>query len=63
MEERKTIYEVSERLDVSVSVARELTLLGGGDVELIVECSNASRGLDECKARIIDARFRKEVEK
>lgn len=58
-DKRKTIEEIRKELEVSYSVALELCLLGGEDVDLIVECSDASRGLDECKARIVNERFNK----
>lgn len=48
-----------DRIGVGTSVASELLVLSGGDVDLAEQCSRESEGLDQCKAAIIDARFRK----
>ncbi len=50
---------IREELGISKSVAEELMKLAGDDEDLVIECSRSSRGLSECKARIIDARFNK----
>lgn len=54
-----SIKAVRAALGVGAGVATELLLLSGGDIDLAIECSKASTGLDHCKARIIDARFKK----
>ena len=53
------VKELRNRISVSQSVASELLVLSGGDVDLAEKCSRKSNGLDQCKAAIIDARFRK----
>lgn len=53
----RAIKELRERIDVSKSVAEELLILAGGDIELAVQASVESRGLTQCKANIIDKRF------
>lgn len=53
------IAELARDLDVSKSVAHELALLAGYDRELVIKASRGSSGLNECKAKIIDARFEK----
>lgn len=55
----KEDYELAEDLSVGVSVAAELRTLAGGDSEAATAASKASVGLNQCKARIIDDRFRK----
>lgn len=54
----KNIETIMAKLGVSRSVATELALLAGDDVDIAVQCSQVSAGLGECKARIIDARLR-----
>lgn len=51
------INEVADQLDISKHLARELLILAGGDEEIVVDASLASRGLDQCKARILDMRL------
>ena len=53
------VRELRERIGVGVSVARELLVLSGGDVDLAEKCSHESTGLDQCKAAIVDARFKR----
>lgn len=55
----KLVNELRKRLDVGLSVASELIVLGGGDVDMVEESSLEATGLDQCKANIIDKRFRK----
>ena len=55
----KDVKDLRERIGVGLSVAHELLVLSGGDVDLAEECSRDSNGLDQCKAAIIDARFRR----
>ena len=55
----KDVKDLRERLGVGMSVAHELLVLSGGDVDLAEKCSCSSNGLDQCKAAIIDARFRR----
>lgn len=49
------------KLDISDGVASELLTLSN-NVDLAIEASNASRGIDQCKAYIINKRF-KRIEK
>lgn len=51
--------KVRDTLNVSPSVATELLVLAGWDVEMVINCSKNSNGLNECKSKIIDARFTK----
>lgn len=53
------VRELRERIGVGISVARELLVLSGGDVDLAEKCSREATGLDQCKAAIVDARFRR----
>jgi hypothetical protein len=53
------VRELQRRIGVGVSVARELLVLSGGDVDLAEKCSRESTGLDQCKAAIVDARFKR----
>lgn len=55
----RAVKELRDRLGIGMSVANELLILAGGDVDLAERCSRSSQGLDQCKARIIDARFRR----
>ena len=55
----RDVKDLRERIGVGLSVAHELLVLSGGDVDLAEECSRGSNGLDQCKAAIIDARFRR----
>jgi len=52
------INDLRKRIDVSSSVAYELLILAGGDVDLAEEASKNSKGLSQCKAYILDARLR-----
>ena len=51
------VNELRERINVGPVVAHELLVLAGGDVDMATEASLESRGLDQCRARIIDKRF------
>lgn len=53
------IKELRKRLGIGMSVAHELLVLSGGDVDLAEKCSRESPGLDQCKAAIINERFRR----
>lgn len=55
----KQVRELSERLGVSIGVCKELLLLSGGDMDLAERCSLREQGLNQCKARIINERFKK----
>ncbi len=55
----RAVKELRDRIGVGTSVASELLVLSGGDVDLAVEESRKADGLDQCKAGIIDARFRR----
>lgn len=59
MVRKQQIDEVKYRIGVGTTVAKELLVLSGGDVELVVDSSLKSPGLDQCKARIIDERFKR----
>lgn len=58
MVDRKAVNELQHRIKVGKSVAEELLVLSGGDVELAAIASKESQGLDQCKAHIIDRRFK-----
>ena len=51
------VKELQDRIGVGYIVAHQLLVLAGGDIDLATECSIQSTGLDQCKAKIIDARF------
>lgn len=53
------VKELRKRLGIGASVAHELLVLSGGDVDLAEKCSRESPGLDQCKAAIINERFRR----
>jgi hypothetical protein len=53
------IKRLRDKIGVGASVAHELLVLSGCDVELAAQCSRESKGLDQCKALIIDRRFRR----
>lgn len=55
----RMVKDLRERIGVGSCVANELLVLSGGDVDLAEECSLQADGLDQCKAAIIDARFRR----
>jgi hypothetical protein len=44
-------------IDIGPNMLRELVILAGGDDSLVLRCAMASKGVNECKARIIDGRF------
>lgn len=54
---RDEISRLSNR-KIGTVVAQELLVLAGGDDELVIYASTHSNGLDQCKALIIDERFR-----
>lgn len=53
----KKINKVMRKIGCGGSVARELLTIAGWDVDLVVDMSESSCGLDQCKARIINERF------
>ena len=55
---KASIKDLRQRIGVGNVVAEQLLQLSGGDVMLAEQVSKASAGLDQCKAGIIDARFR-----
>lgn len=55
----RKLKELRDRIGVGTCVAHELLVLSGGDVDLAESASRASNGLDQCKAKIIDERFRR----
>ena len=50
---------IVDELDISHDVAVELWLISGGDVDAVIEESLRSDRLSECKARLINRRFKK----
>lgn len=59
MVSNRKVNQLRDRIGVGNSVATELLILGGEDIELVVEASIQSDGLDHCKARVIDERLRR----
>lgn len=59
-ERENQVASVSEELGITKHLAKELLIIAGGDTDMVIKCSRASDGLDQCRARILDARFRKE---
>lgn len=53
-------YRVSDELGITYQLAKELLILAGGDEEIVINCSDDSECLSECKAKIIDARMSKQ---
>lgn len=53
------VKKLQAELDVSYSVADELLRLSGGDMSLAISTSRESQGLNQCKANIIDRRFKR----
>lgn len=53
----KKVGEVADTLGISQHLARELVILAGGSVPMVITASRMSKGLDQCKARILDMRF------
>ena len=58
METRKE-KELRDRIGVGHAVANELLILSGDDIDLAEYASKISPGLDQCKANIINLRFRR----
>lgn len=54
---KSKIADLCARINVKSGVASELLVLSGGDVDMAEACSKAARGLDQCKANIINERF------
>lgn len=54
----QAIKDLRNRIGVGKTVAEELLVLSGGDVNMAEEASLASPGLDQCKANILDMRLR-----
>lgn len=59
MVSNRKVKELRDKIGVGNSVATELLILGDEDIDLIVEASVQSDGLDHCKARVIDERLRR----
>jgi translation elongation factor EF-Ts len=57
--ESRAVKELRDRIGVGTSVANELLVLSGGDIDLAEHASRESAGLDQCKAKIIDCRFKR----
>lgn len=53
------INRIKEELGIGFSVANELCLLAGGDIDMVIEASDRSGSLSQCKAEIINKRFEK----
>ena len=53
------VVQVSRDIGCSISLARDLLVLAGGNEELVREASMATDRVESAKAYIIDARFRK----
>ena len=53
------VIDLRRRINVGNVVARELLVLSGGDVDMAEAASKKSAGLDQCKAAIIDERFKR----
>lgn len=54
---KEKINELCSRIHIGRGVAHELLMLGGGDVDMVEACSKAAKGLDQCKALVINERF------
>lgn len=59
-EKRQQVQRVTEAIDVSPQLAKELLILAGGDEELVITASQSSHGLGQCRATIINARLSEE---
>lgn len=59
MKHNRLTKELSRRIGVGIGVASELLVLSGGDIDLAERCSREAGGLDQCKALIIDRRFKR----
>lgn len=55
----QAIKDLRNRIGVGKTVADELLVLSGGDIDLAEEASLEADGLDQCKANIIDMRLRR----
>ena len=53
------VKEVVKECGCGSRLAKELLTLAGGDVELVINASEVSDGLDQCKTYIINKRFEK----
>lgn len=53
------VKQVSETCGCGMRLAKELLTLSGGNTELVIEASDVSAGLDQCKTYIINKRFEK----
>ena len=54
------VQRVANKLNIGLHLAKELLIMAGGDEDLVINSSLESDGLDQCKARIIDGRFKSE---
>lgn len=57
LERKQQVLRVAKRLDISENLAKDLLIMAGGDEDLVIECSEMSSGINECKANIIDKRL------
>lgn len=58
-ERQQQVLDVSDELGITHQLAKELLILAGGDVDLVIKCSREANGLDHCKANIINQRMLK----
>lgn len=56
-EREEQVHRVANELDITWQLAKELLILAGGNEDLVIEASDKSCNLSECKAHIIDARL------
>ena len=56
-EREAQVHRVADELDITWQLAKELLILAGGDEDIVIEASEKSCNLSECKAYIIDARL------
>ena len=57
MPSNRKVKMLKDRIGVSESVADELLILSNDDVDMAERASRASKGLNQCKARIINERL------
>lgn len=56
-EREAQVKRVANEIGITWQLAKELLILAGGDEDLVIEASDMSLNLNECKAHIIDARL------
>ena len=55
-----TVNMIVEEIGCGAGVAADLLILAGGNPYLVIAASKESNSLNQCKARIIDERIRRE---